>query len=178
LVSFFGLYLRDFATHSDWVSPVGVRRCIYLYILDCYCFVLLLLFCLFWDLSYFIHLAFRTHVSSCVRGGINHPWSDLIFLGCDMKSWVQYPSQAILYIFFKVETLKDFLWRRWCGKMHMRVYTWVFIWYSVVKIVWLYICGPHIKLAADHNPHTHMWLHEPHFITLVYIMQTYCYRKT
>jgi hypothetical protein len=46
-VSFFGFYLRDFATHSDRVSPVGVWRCILLYILDCYCFVLLLLFCLF-----------------------------------------------------------------------------------------------------------------------------------
>jgi hypothetical protein len=72
-VSFFGFYLRDFATHSDGVSPAGVWRCILLYILDCYCFVLLLLFCLFGDLSYFIHLTFRTHVSSCARGGINHP---------------------------------------------------------------------------------------------------------
>jgi hypothetical protein len=57
LVSFFGLYLRDFATHSDGVSPAGVRRCIYLYILDCYCFVLLLLFYLFWDLLYFYSLS-------------------------------------------------------------------------------------------------------------------------
>jgi hypothetical protein len=46
-VSFFGFYLRDFATHSDGVSPAGVWRCTLLYILDCYYFVLLLLFCLF-----------------------------------------------------------------------------------------------------------------------------------
>jgi hypothetical protein len=46
-VSFFGFYLRDFATHSDGVSPAGVWRCIFLYILDCYCYVLLLLFYLF-----------------------------------------------------------------------------------------------------------------------------------
>jgi hypothetical protein len=72
-VFFFGLYLRDFATHFDGVSPAGVWHCTLLYILDCYCFVLLLLFCLFWDLSYFIHLTFRTHISSCVRGGIKHP---------------------------------------------------------------------------------------------------------
>jgi hypothetical protein len=46
-VSFFGLYLRYFDTHSDGVSPAGVWRCIFLCIRDCYCFVLLLLFCLF-----------------------------------------------------------------------------------------------------------------------------------
>jgi hypothetical protein len=35
-------------------------------------------------LVYFIHLAFCMHVSSCVRGRINHPWSDLIILRCDI----------------------------------------------------------------------------------------------
>jgi hypothetical protein len=72
-VSFFGLYLRDFANHSDGVSPAGVWRCIYLYILDC--FVLYYYYCFVYSGIYFIfiHLAFRTHVSSCVRGGIKHP---------------------------------------------------------------------------------------------------------
>jgi hypothetical protein len=56
-----------FATHFDGVSIAGVGCC------TIYCFVLLLLFYLFWYLSYFIHLTFRTHVSSCVRNGINHP---------------------------------------------------------------------------------------------------------
>jgi hypothetical protein len=42
LFSFFGFYLRDFVTHSDGVSPAGVRRCIYLCILNYYliCFIL------------------------------------------------------------------------------------------------------------------------------------------
>jgi hypothetical protein len=51
----------------------------------------------------------------------------------------------------------------------MRVSTWLFIRYSMVKIVWLYICITHIKLVADHNPHTLMRAHELHFITLVIV---------
>jgi hypothetical protein len=86
-ISFFGFYLI-FATHFDGVSPPVSGIVSYCVFWTVYCFVLLL-FCLFWGLSYFIHLAFRTHVSSCVRDGINHPWSDLLFLGCDILRWYQ-----------------------------------------------------------------------------------------
>jgi hypothetical protein len=55
LVSFFGLYLRDFATHSDGVSPAGVWRCIYLYILDC--FVLYYYYCFVYSGIYFIFMS-------------------------------------------------------------------------------------------------------------------------
>jgi hypothetical protein len=53
------------------LAPAYVGVVFSLFILDCMVmYILLLLFCLFCDFSYFIHLAFRTHVSSCVRGGI------------------------------------------------------------------------------------------------------------
>jgi hypothetical protein len=51
---------------------IGLVFC--LFILDCmvmYIYIIIILFIL-WSL-YFIHLAFRTHVSSCVRGRIKHP---------------------------------------------------------------------------------------------------------
>jgi hypothetical protein len=69
-----GLYLSDFAVHSDRVSPVNVRRHIFTVILGCVLsctFIIIVLFILW--LLYFIHLAFNTHVSSYVRDRINHP---------------------------------------------------------------------------------------------------------
>jgi hypothetical protein len=70
----FGFLFERFAAHSDGASPAYAGIVYSLFILDCMVLYLyLLLFCLFWNLSYFIHLAFRTHVSSCVHGGINHP---------------------------------------------------------------------------------------------------------
>jgi hypothetical protein len=76
-----GFYLRDFATHSDGVSPAGVWRYILLYIMDCILFCIIIIVLFIQCLIYSIHLAFRTHVWSCVRGGINHPKSILLFLG-------------------------------------------------------------------------------------------------
>jgi hypothetical protein len=70
----FGFLFERFAAHSDGASPAYVGVVYSLFILDCMVMYLyLLLFCLFWDFSCIIHLAFRTRVSSCVRGGINHP---------------------------------------------------------------------------------------------------------
>jgi hypothetical protein len=43
-----------------------------------YYFIIIILFIQY--LIYFIHLAIRTHVSSCVRDGINHLWFVLIIL--------------------------------------------------------------------------------------------------
>jgi hypothetical protein len=64
--------------------------------LDCYCFVLLLLllFCLFWDLFYFIHLAFRTHVSSCIRDILIIPNPFYYFWGVTILIGI------LLFIFF------------------------------------------------------------------------------
>jgi hypothetical protein len=53
-------------------SPAGVGHCILLCILDCILFCIIIIVLFIQCLIYSIHLAFRTHVSSCVRGGINH----------------------------------------------------------------------------------------------------------
>jgi hypothetical protein len=69
LIISFGFYLRDFAAHFDGVSPVDADIVFITVILNCIVmYPLLLLFCLF-CVIYFIYLAFRTHVLSCVRGG-------------------------------------------------------------------------------------------------------------
>jgi hypothetical protein len=79
-----GFYLRDFTAHSDGASLADagvvysfVHSGLYGHV---FIFIIVLFILL---LSYFIHLVFRTYVSSCVRGGIKHPKSDLIILGCD-----------------------------------------------------------------------------------------------
>jgi hypothetical protein len=56
------------------LAPAYVGVVFSLFILDCmvmYIYIIIILFILW--LLYFIHLAFRTHVSSCVRGGIKNP---------------------------------------------------------------------------------------------------------
>jgi hypothetical protein len=67
-----GFSLRDFTVHSDGAILVDVGVVFYI------CYSGLLLLCIIiilfilW-LIYFIHSVFRTHISSCVRGGIKHP---------------------------------------------------------------------------------------------------------
>jgi heme/copper-type cytochrome/quinol oxidase subunit 2 len=47
-----------------------------------FCIIIIVLFFQGFTLFLF-HLDFHTHVSSCVRGGIKHPKSISIILGCD-----------------------------------------------------------------------------------------------
>jgi hypothetical protein len=70
----FGFLLERLLPISMELAPAYVGVVFSLFILDCmvmYIYIIIVLF-IMW-LLHFIHLAFRTHVSSCVRDGIKHP---------------------------------------------------------------------------------------------------------
>jgi hypothetical protein len=73
----------------ELAPPVSgvVFICIFWTVLFCI-IIIVVLFILGFTL-FFIHLVFRTHVSSCVHGGIKHPKSVLIILGCNRESAIE-----------------------------------------------------------------------------------------
>jgi hypothetical protein len=79
LFSFFGILFERFCCPFRWSQPRRCRRCIsYCYSgLCCYIFIFIIIIFIVCDLFiYLFHIAFRTHVSSCVRGGIITPNPD------------------------------------------------------------------------------------------------------
>jgi hypothetical protein len=71
LISFFWVLFERLLPIPMELAPAYVGVVFSLFILDCMVmYILLFLFYLFCDFSYFIHLAFRTRVSSCVCDGI------------------------------------------------------------------------------------------------------------
>jgi hypothetical protein len=75
---FFWVLFERFAVHFDGINPRRCRRCTYLIILNCIVmyYYLLLFYLLCANLFIYLILAFHTHVSSCVRGGVVTPNPD------------------------------------------------------------------------------------------------------
>jgi hypothetical protein len=67
--------------HSD--EPTPPMRALHSFVhseLYDHIFIFIIILFILW-LFYFIHLVFRTHVSSCVRSGIKHPNLNYLFWG-------------------------------------------------------------------------------------------------